>query len=135
MSKSFEHLMQLPYRIELYPADEGGYVATIPDLPGCVTQGETPEEALKLIEDAKAAWISTALDQNLAIPQPASSTSYSGKLNVRMPKSLHRALVQAAETEGVSLNSLIVYQLMRAISRGVSRRSRKPSPASRHEQP
>ncbi|MCY0877341.1 MAG: toxin-antitoxin system HicB family antitoxin [Firmicutes bacterium] len=111
--------MQLPYRIELYPAEEGGYVAAIPDLPGCVTQGETREEALKLLDDAKAAWIRTALDQAIEIPLPDSVTiAYSGKLNVRMPKSLHRALAREAEMEGVSLNSLIVYKLTRSVGGG-----------------
>jgi len=135
MSDQFEQLMQLPYRIELYPAEEGGYVATIPDLPGCVTQGETPEEALKLIDDAKAAWISTALEHAIEIPKPESSTSYSGKLNVRMPKSLHRALAREAATEGVSLNALIVYKLARSVSSGMPRRSRRPSSVSHPGRP
>lgn len=66
----FDWLMSLPYRIELYPAEEGGYVASIPDLPGCVTQAETKEEAVKLIEDAKAAWLSTAMAQSIPIRTP-----------------------------------------------------------------
>lgn len=135
MSEQFEHLMKLPYRIELYPAEEGGYVATIPDLPGCVTQGETAEEALKLIDDAKAAWMSTALEQAIEIPKPDASTSYSGKLNVRMPKSLHRALAREAATEGVSLNALIVYKLSRSVASGMPRRVGRPSSMFRHGKP
>lgn len=135
MSDRLEHLMKLPYRIELYPADEGGYVATVPDLPGCVTQGDTREEALQLIDDAKAAWMSTALDQAIEIPMPEDSTSYSGKLNVRMPKSLHRALAREAETEGVSLNALIVYKLSRSVASGMPRRGGRPSSVSRYGRP
>lgn len=116
-------LMSLPYRIELYPAEEGGYVASIPDLPGCVTQAETKEEAVKLIEDAKAAWLSTAMEQSTPIQTPGTRpASYSGKLNVRLPKSLHRALSMRAEEEGVSLNHLIVYKLTQAVY-GVAPRS------------
>lgn len=115
-NRDFEWLMSLPYRIDLYPAEEGGYVASIPDLPGCVTQGETKEEAVKLIEDAKAAWISTAMDQSITIRTPGTRpASYSGKINVRMPKSLHRPLVRQAEEEGVSLNHLIVYKLTQTV--------------------
>ena len=124
----FDRLMSLPYRIELYPAEEGGYVASIPDLPGCVTQAETKEEAVKLIEDAKAAWLSTAMEQSIPIRTPGTRPgSYSGKLNVRLPKSLHRALSMRAEEEGVSLNHLIVYKLTQAVN-GVapSRRARQP---------
>ena len=124
----FDWLMSLPYRIELYPAEEGGYVASIPDLPGCVTQAETKEEAVKLIDDAKAAWLSTAMEQSIPIRTPGTRpASYSGKLNVRLPKSLHRALSMRAEEEGVSLNHLIVYKLTQAVD-GVapSRRARQP---------
>ena len=97
-NKDVDHFITLPYRIELYPVKEGGYVAAIPDLPGCITQGETKEEALTLIEDAKAAWISTALEQSIPIQTPALRPgSYSGKLNVRLPKSLHRALALRSE--------------------------------------
>ncbi|PSR20645.1 MAG: toxin-antitoxin system HicB family antitoxin [Sulfobacillus acidophilus] len=114
--QDFDGLMRLPYRIELYPDEDGGFVATIPDLPGCVTQAETKEAALTLIEDAKAAWISTAIEQAVTIPTPgAHAGSYSGKLNVRLPKSLHRALAIRAEEEGVSLNHLIVYKLTQTV--------------------
>lgn len=87
--QDFAGLMQLPYHIELYPDEDGGFVARIPDLPGCVTQAETKEAALTLIEDAKAAWISTAIEQAIAIPTPGvQAGSYSGTLNVRLLKSL-----------------------------------------------
>lgn len=114
--QDFDSLMRLPYRIELYPDQDGGFVAAIPDLPGCVTQAETKEAALTLIEDAKAAWISTAIEQAIAVPTPGVRVgSYSGKLNVRLPKSLHRALAIRAEEEGVSLNHLIVYKLTQTV--------------------
>ncbi|WP_082343677.1 toxin-antitoxin system HicB family antitoxin [Sulfobacillus thermosulfidooxidans] len=131
-SQDFEQLIQRPYRIEIYPAEEGGYVATIPDLPGCITQGETPEETLQRITDAKTAWILIALEQSIDIPMPSthsvSSSVYSGKLNVRMPKSLHQALAQEAQKEGVSLNHLIVYRLTQSLHHnGVPRQSQGPS--------
>ncbi len=126
--KDFDGLMRLPYRIELYPEEDGGFVAAIPDLPGCVTQAETKEAALTLIEDAKAAWISTAIEQAVTIPTPgAHAGSYSGKLNVRLPKSLHRALAVRAEAEGVSLNHLIVYKLTQTMEgRDPGRTVKKP---------
>ena len=126
--KDFDWLMRLPYRIELYPDEDGGFVAAIPDLPGCVTQAETKEAALTLIEDAKAAWISTAMEQSISIPTPGGRAgSYSGKLNVRLPKSLHRALAVRAEAEGVSLNHLIVYKLTQTMEgRDPGRTVKKP---------
>jgi predicted RNase H-like HicB family nuclease len=54
------------------PADEGGgFLATVPDLPGCMSDGETPEEALANIQDAVAAWIEEAQDLGRPVPQPS----------------------------------------------------------------
>lgn len=66
--------MTLEYavRIErLAESDGGGYLATVPDLPGCVSDGETPEEALKNVQEAIASWIETARESNLDVPQPS----------------------------------------------------------------
>lgn len=117
MSKlDLQYYLSLPYRVLIYPAEEGGYVIEIPELPGCLSQGETKEEALKMIEDAKKCWLETALEDNIEIPKPARGTEdYSGKLNVRIPKTLHRTLAERAKEEKVSLNQYINYQLSKGI--------------------
>ena len=52
--KTIEYYMSLPYRLEIIPdKEEGGYVARYPDLPGCITVGESMEEAAEHTEDAK----------------------------------------------------------------------------------
>lgn len=134
--QDFDRLMKVPYRIELYPDEDGGFAAVIPDLPGCVTQAETKEAALTLIEDAKAAWISIAIEQSIPIPAPRTHAgAYSGKLNVRLPKSLHRDLAIRAEDEGVSLNHLIVYQLSQTVggpNLGTQTTKRKSQTVSTH---
>jgi antitoxin HicB len=76
-------------------------VARVVELPGCITQGDTFEELGEMIEDAKRSWIETALADGQEIPQPRSEEKYSGKFIVRVPKSLHRELVETAEREGV----------------------------------
>jgi antitoxin HicB len=66
--------MKLEYavRIErLAENDGGGYLATVPDLPGCMSDGETPEDALKNVQDAIASWIEAAKEWKLDIPQPS----------------------------------------------------------------
>jgi len=104
--------MSLPYKIELYPAKEGGFVAAIPDLPGCITQGETEDEAIGMIKDAKAGWIELALEDGVEIPEPTPENGeFSGKFNLRIPRSLHRDLVRKAKEEDVSLNMLATYLL------------------------
>ena len=107
--KKFEYYMSLPYRVVLEPSPEGGWVTSIPDLPGCVTQGETKEEALLLIEDAKAGWIDIALKDGAVIPEPDTKEKYSGKFLVRIPKSLHQEIAARAKKEAVSINQLATY--------------------------
>lgn len=113
--KDLAYYLGLPYRMVLYPAQEGGFVVEIPDLPGCLTQADTVEEVYEMIEDAKRAWIETALEEGIHIPEPVQNDDYSGRFVVRMPKSLHRTLAEAAERENVSLNQYVVYQLARSV--------------------
>jgi len=94
---------------------DGGYVVEFPDLPGCITQIETLDELVANANEARELWIETAYERGLPIPEPTYPEQLSGKFNVRLPKSLHRALVDRAEAEGVSLNQLVVYLLSRGI--------------------
>ena len=55
----------------LFQEDGGGFLATVPDLPGCMTDGETPEEALAGIADAIAEWIDAARHLGRAVPPPS----------------------------------------------------------------
>lgn len=58
-----------PVLIELLPAEDGGgYLATVPDLPGCMSDGETPEEAVVNVQDAIACWIEAAGRVGHAVP-------------------------------------------------------------------
>ena len=114
-----EDYLELPYRISLvYDEDEEGnegWVAEVDELPGCLSQGETPDEAVANVRDAMAGWISVALEDGQRIPEPRTPESYSGRLVVRMARSLHAELAREAETEGVSLNALITTTLARSV--------------------
>jgi predicted RNase H-like HicB family nuclease len=79
--------LNFQYPVTLYPESEGGYVAQIKDLPGCLTQGETLDEVIANINEARELWIETAYEAE--IPLPSTDDNYSGKLLLRMPKSLH----------------------------------------------
>ena len=104
-------MSELKYPISIRPLtnEEGsGYLAEFPDLPGCIADGETVEEALHEAEDALQAWLATAKEFGDEIPQPSAATQYSGQWRLRLPKSLHAALALRANREGVSLNMLAV---------------------------
>ena len=77
--------------------------------------GDTPDEALEMIQDAMRAWIEVALEDGETVPEPRSLDDFSGKFVVRMPRSLHQDLVEAAKREGVSLNSYVSVALGRVV--------------------
>lgn len=69
--KPLEYYLDLKYPITLYPEVEGGYVAKIADLPGCMTQGETLEETIDNINEARELWIETVYESGREIPLPS----------------------------------------------------------------
>ena len=110
--KTIDEYMKLPYRIELIPdPDEGGFAAAFPDLPGCLSSGETVEAACRNAEDAKREWLTAALEEGIAIPEPDSIEDYSGQFKLRLPRSLHRQLALQSRREGVSMNQYCVFLL------------------------
>lgn len=111
---SLEEYLALEYPFNVIADPEGGYVIVFPDLPGCVTQAETLNEIVPMAEDARALWLEAAYEQEgLEIPLPSYPEEYSGKFNLRLPRSLHRKLAEAAEREGISLNSYAAEVLAR----------------------
>ena len=112
--KLIEYYMSLPYRLEITPdVEEGGYMASYPDLPGCLTVGDDMQKLLENAEDAKRAWVEAALEDGLPIPEPVSIDEYSGQFKLRIPRSLHRSLAEHAKEEGISMNQYCVYLLSR----------------------
>lgn len=110
--KKLEDYMNLAYKMEVVPdMDEGGYVISFPDLPGCITVGDTLEEAIRNADDAKKAWIEAALQDGVEIPEPNDLEKYSGQFKLRIPRSLHKSLVEHAKAEGISMNQYCVYLL------------------------
>lgn len=104
--------LELPYRMEIVEdKDEGGYVASFPELPGCITCAESIEMVIKNAYDAKKVWLETAMDMKQNIPLPLASNEYSGQFKLRMPKSLHRQLAENSKKEGISMNQYCLYLL------------------------
>lgn len=112
--KTIEYYMALPYRMELVAdIEEGGYVVSFPDLRGCISSGETVEQAVANANDAKQEWIAAALEDGYEIPEPTASDEYSGQFKLRIPKSLHRQLAEHSRREGISMNQYCLYLLSR----------------------
>jgi antitoxin HicB len=109
-------LIELPYRKVIQGDAVEGYLATVLELPGCVTAGATETEALEMLHDAMAGWFASNLARCLPIPEPvAVDPEVSGRVLVRMPKSLHQRLLRRAAEEGISANQLAVTTLARGL--------------------
>lgn len=116
-NKDLNYFLSLPYTFEILREDEQTWFARVLELPGCMTEGDSPEDAMAMIQDALVAWLETALETGFPIPEPRPAGEYSGKFNVRIPRSLHRDLAATAEREGVSLNQFVSTELARAVGR------------------
>ena len=118
--------IEYPFEIRPLSTDEGGgYSISFPDLPGCWSDGATPEEAVENGRDALRSWLAVAQEFDDEVPKPFAAAS--GRFVQRVPRSLHAQLIARAKAEGVSLNTLVVSLVsqgigMRQASSGSGRR-------------
>ncbi len=103
-------------RMNRYPinifwsAEDTGFIAEVPGLPGCSAWGATESDAAREAQDAIAAWVVAAQAAGKTVPAPQvvqPIEAYSGKFLVRVPRSLHARLARRAAQEGVSLNQFL----------------------------
>lgn len=112
------------FRLEIRPLSDdegGGFLATFPDLPGCMADGETPEEAIADARTAFDCWMDAHIADGRPNPVPGASIA-SGKFVQRLPRSIHARLQIRAKTEGISLNQLVTAY----IAEGLGRHSAAP---------
>lgn len=105
--KDFEYYMKLNYPIKYWEDDDGFFIEIL-DLPGCMTFCDEFGQINEMAEDAKRSWISSRLEKGLEIPEPRNEEDFSGKILLRLPRSLHRTLSNQAKREGVSLNQYML---------------------------
>lgn len=113
MMKDKEYYLGLNYPIlieKIYDEDESLFTASIKELPGLIVYGESLEEVYDEIELAKVDWIEANLEWGREIKEPLENSleEYSGKVTLRLPKTLHRDVKERSEIEGVSLNQTLV---------------------------
>lgn len=115
-----------PFTIHHLVKDEGGgYLIEYPDLPGCMSDGESVNEAMKNGREAIEAWIETAEESGRSIPKPGAFEEQSGKWVQRVPKSIHLRLARKAEEEGVSLNTLVIMLLAESLAIEFHKKSKR----------
>ncbi len=102
-TKNLTYYLGLKYPALVQEDPVGGYFVTHPDLDGCMSEGDTVEEAVANLADAREIWIETRLENGYPVPEPTSE-DHSGRISLRMAPSLHASLAAAAERKGISLN-------------------------------
>jgi antitoxin HicB len=111
-------LIQYPFEIHpLSEEDGGGYLISYPDFSECISDGETPEEAIQNGLDALQETIFALESMGMPVPEPGSRGTHSGKFVQRVPKSLHARLAARAKQEGVSMNALVTVILAESLGR------------------
>jgi antitoxin HicB len=122
MNRAKFDLDAYPFQIRLLSKDDGGgFLIEYPDVPGCTSDGETPEEAMKNGRDALRSALRTLREFGDPVPRPGSFGASSGQWRQRVPKSLHARLEARTAQEGVSLNTLVTALLAEGLE---GRRSR-----------
>lgn len=95
------------YIRRLLPDPSGGYTATIHEFPGCIAEGDSPEEALSRLNSVALSWIESAQANGYPITPPIDYDGASGKVALRISRRLHQLAAERADLEGVSLNQFI----------------------------
>jgi antitoxin HicB len=109
-------ILRQPYARIILPETDGTFRGEIMEFPGCIASGETASETLIALEDVARSWILAALARKQNIPEPIDiSNDFSGRLVLRIPKSLHKKSSWIAEREGVSLNHFITMSLSETV--------------------
>jgi predicted HicB family RNase H-like nuclease len=131
--KGLKYFADLPYNVIVEQWDDGRgpyWVARIAELPHCLIHADTPEEAVKEIQEVKMDWIKSNLERGLPIPEPR-PRRYSGQIRLRISPSLHKLLAFRAETEGMSLNQYMATSLAATVGipSPVPKRTRKKATA------
>ena len=95
------------YVRRLIPDPAGGFTATIHELPGCIAEGDTAEEALAQLDAVAHSWIESAKATGYPVTPPIDYEGASGKIALRISRRLHQLAAERADMEGTSLNQFI----------------------------
>lgn len=111
--KKLNYYLDLPWNIKIRhikSESDDYYFGQVQEIPEVRADGKTVEECYNLVLEILKSNLEVMIDDKVKVPEPIDK-SYSGKFNLRLPKSLHKKLAEEAEEEGVSFNQLILYKL------------------------
>lgn len=98
----------------MWSEEDDAFIGRVAEFPSLAAHGSTQEKALREIRTVVEYVIDDLAAENEPIPEPLGKRHYSGKLNLRLSRELHRRLALESSTQGVSLNTLINTKLARS---------------------
>lgn len=112
------YYLSLPYTFMMTKNEDGSFFIKVKELEGCMSEGDNPEDAHRMIQDAMTCWIESMLEDGHEIPLPESmqEQEFSGRISIRIPRILHCELTNFASIEGLSLNAMIIHLLSKNLS-------------------
>lgn len=105
----------------LWSEEDAAYVAVCPEFPGLSGLGDSPEAALAEAQAALRLAVETHEAEGWPLPAAEALKEFSGQFRLRVPRTLHARLVQRAEDDGVSLNTLAVSLLASGVGESTVR--------------
>jgi len=119
--------LEYPFTVSPLSEDEGGgYLIEFPDLPGCMSDGETPEEAIRNGADAVRCWIEAMREAGRPIPAPSKVTV--SKRTIGVHDHVHRWLAEEADLQGLSVDTIADAALTHGLSALQERMRSGPPP-------
>ncbi len=127
--KTVQDYLALPYTLTVRWDEESNlFVGRVKEIPSCSAHGDTRAAALGMLEENLEDWIAVCLEDGDDIPVPDEATALpSGKWVQRVPRSLHKKLVEASNEEGVSLNQFVLTCLAEAVGEQRAKQAQKPT--------
>ena len=124
MSNDLKYYKTLYYKmIWDYDPEDKVYYVRFPELPGCLAHGKTEQEALETALAVKDEWLQAAYESGWKIPEPSVAMETTGRVTLRLPKYLHKKVIDRAEEEGVSQNQLIVAFIAQSMEKATAEES------------
>jgi predicted HicB family RNase H-like nuclease len=111
-----ERYLKRPYARMILPESDGTFRGEIVEFPGCIATGDSASTTVSTLEEVARSWLAAALARGQNIPEPIeNSNDFSGRLLLRISKSLHKKAAWVAEREGVSLNNFVTTSLSESV--------------------
>lgn len=108
MTKNLEYYLNLPWSYCFEWSDEDEcYIASVQELKGCMSHGDSILEATEMIQDALKSYLTCALQYNEVIPEPLKPIDYKGNITYRTTKENHYKIAKRAKSLNISINSFI----------------------------